>query len=625
MKTSENNLKSRYNELSDATFAKFCSLQIEENKLQEMLLHAVNLGSVESVKRILDKGLNPNFRDKNGMTALTFAIGSKNFHLVAEMMNLSLIDGSERSRPIRSYTLDVNQKSIPNPQLSGLMSTIFAAGFSYAGFKTQNYFSDDTDYYVMLVKMFLIKGKADANILDNTTRSALHYAIELDFPYISELLLLYGADPMIPDSRSETPLDIATRKGLVESQKILEFFIDGNATPEYLIERKKTIEEIFERDLEKFRHNFDFSAESQKFFDFLTNYKLEPNHIFETFKKSEKSPKNAKTKNEDNKAEHTAIDYRKIWREAMQNLQEEFLEGKTDLSSYSLGILEKFSKIGITMENGSSARGYSALHFAAFSGDSSLVEELMKNGFDVNIKTQDQASLSPLDLALKRGDRKILGKLLSDPNINFETLKDSLAQCAKQQKAGDLAKLILDHPNFVSGFKEMRKGQDALINSLIGDHKKFRKNKKIDEGFVKKLTEFREETKKSDSKNKKISKHKAKSDIFEISDEQIITQYHTEIIDEKTMNDGSQMDSELNPNAIIFMPKEFNSTLVKNSEKNHEEIDYDKDVPQFPYTDLLDIELQEKEEEIPSNNNIFTNSAISLLSLGKVLNQSQIL
>ncbi|KAL8187092.1 UNVERIFIED_CONTAM: Ankyrin repeat domain-containing protein 22 [Gekko kuhli] len=72
-----------------------------------------------------------------------------------------------------------------------------------------------------LIKMLLRAG-ADVNAIDNSGRTALHYACEMKNQSIIPLLVEAGADLSIKDKDDETPLDIARRLKFIDIESILK-------------------------------------------------------------------------------------------------------------------------------------------------------------------------------------------------------------------------------------------------------------------------------------------------------------------------------------------------------------------------------------------------------------------
>lgn len=76
----------------------------------------------------------------------------------------------------------------------------------------------------------------------------------------------------------------------------------------------------------------------------------------------------------------------------------------------------KNKKIDLNLRD-KNARGALPIHYAAMHGDISLIKELVTHGSDINVKTLDEACLTPLSVTIMNGHQNTTKELLTWPDV----------------------------------------------------------------------------------------------------------------------------------------------------------------------------------------------------------------
>jgi len=152
--------------------------------LDSELLQAALIGDVEEVKKLLEKGANPNARDKYGRTPL---------HWTAARGRLSAVE----------FLLE--KGADPNAREQKGCTPLHWAAYNGR---------------LSVVKLLLEKG-ADLHAKDKYGRTPLHFAAEKGRLDVFILLLKRGADPNARDKYGRTPLHDAAYRGKLDVVKLL--------------------------------------------------------------------------------------------------------------------------------------------------------------------------------------------------------------------------------------------------------------------------------------------------------------------------------------------------------------------------------------------------------------------
>ncbi|WP_380701732.1 ankyrin repeat domain-containing protein [Salinithrix halophila] len=174
----------------------------------ELLFGYIEKEDVNSVKKLLEKGVNPNSQDKYGYTPLMVAT----YYNQPDIVRILMEKGSNlKTQNYNGITalMDASMKcriEIVNEMLK------------YADPKVVNIKSGEGYSALMAgarggctkVVEYLIKNGAEVNMQDSDGWTPLHEATSKGFVDIVSLLIRYGADLNIRDSEGYTPLGIAT-------------------------------------------------------------------------------------------------------------------------------------------------------------------------------------------------------------------------------------------------------------------------------------------------------------------------------------------------------------------------------------------------------------------------------
>jgi uncharacterized protein len=189
---------------------------MENNIIHDRLCHAVLQSDITEIRRLIEKGANPNVRTHCGFLPLTLALKIKSKNAVATLLSLGvdvdLSDEVEGSSILMSAFFDATDFGEPDKlQLlldagvpinrldkDGVTLLMHAAIFQAFG-----------------VELFLRRG-ADPNVRSRKGWTALMYAVETDATMVVEgstteivkLLMMHGADPGLKNPAGETAADI---------------------------------------------------------------------------------------------------------------------------------------------------------------------------------------------------------------------------------------------------------------------------------------------------------------------------------------------------------------------------------------------------------------------------------
>lgn len=153
-------------------------------ELERLLLVYSDSGNVNSVKYLLDHGVDPNAKSEQGVTALMYASQAGYYNIVELLLQ---------------YKADPN--IAPYDGNSALHAAVRSGNDSIAE--------------------LLIQYKANVNASNNQGLTPLHYSVWYGFPYLTDILLYYGAKIDVKDLYGYTPLLLSVYSGAYLSSKLL--------------------------------------------------------------------------------------------------------------------------------------------------------------------------------------------------------------------------------------------------------------------------------------------------------------------------------------------------------------------------------------------------------------------
>lgn len=181
----------------------------KDYKGRTALMLALKKGHTEIAKLLLEKSKNVDIQDKDGETALMYAITSD---------RLEYKNGRGPDPEVRFALIELLIEKSTNLNIqetedgkTALIKVIDA-----------DEFDDDYEHRFKIVKLLLKKG-IDLNIQDNKGRTALIIALKKKYVDIAKLLLPNGADPTIAEKKhGRTAWDYAKRRGYSEIVEMIE-------------------------------------------------------------------------------------------------------------------------------------------------------------------------------------------------------------------------------------------------------------------------------------------------------------------------------------------------------------------------------------------------------------------
>jgi len=146
------------------------------------------------IKRLLDKGANPNTIDEKGWRVLSQAANLPSTDVVQLLL-----------------TAGANVNATDKDGTTPLMHAACA----------DRRFKETVEAYRLRNLNVLLQNGADVNTKNNRGLSALHYAARLGVPSVNKLLLEAGANPTAKTNDGKTPADMAKEAGYDDVVAIL--------------------------------------------------------------------------------------------------------------------------------------------------------------------------------------------------------------------------------------------------------------------------------------------------------------------------------------------------------------------------------------------------------------------
>ena len=205
--------------------------QIEDKEIKPLeIFSAIENGNLEMVRKLLEKGADPNLQDSNGRTLLHTAVIEVQVDIVHELINkgaqVNTQDNSKQSPLLDAAELvdDVDdQKEVADLEI--IVKYLLKAGAnpnvkdSDSDNKTPLHFAAQCNNTSMVQD--LINHGAIIDAKDNDQHTPLHFTAIFDVVEAAKVILQNGANPNLTNSKGETPLHLAAIRGDVEVTRLL--------------------------------------------------------------------------------------------------------------------------------------------------------------------------------------------------------------------------------------------------------------------------------------------------------------------------------------------------------------------------------------------------------------------
>ena len=205
--------------------------QIEYNEIKPLeIFSAIENGNLEMVRKLLEKGADPNLQDPNGRTLLHTAVIEVQVDIVHELINkgaqVNTEDNCKQSPLLDAAELvdDVDdQKEVADLEI--IVKYLLKAGAnpnvkdSDSDNKTPLHFAAQCNNTSMVHD--LINHGAIIDAKDNDQHTPLHFTAIFDVVEAAKVILQNGANPNLTNSKGETPLHLAAIRGDVRLTRLL--------------------------------------------------------------------------------------------------------------------------------------------------------------------------------------------------------------------------------------------------------------------------------------------------------------------------------------------------------------------------------------------------------------------
>ena len=205
--------------------------QIEYNEIKPLeIFSAIENGNLEMVRKLLEKGADPNLQDPNGRTLLHTAVIEVQVDIVHELINKGAQVNTEdncKQSPLQDAAELVDdvddQKEVADLEI--IVKYLLKAGAnpnvkdSDSDNKTPLHFAAQCNNTSMVHD--LINHGAIIDAKDNDQHTPLHFTAIFDVVEAAKVILQNGANPNLTNSKGETPLHLAAIRGDVEVTRLL--------------------------------------------------------------------------------------------------------------------------------------------------------------------------------------------------------------------------------------------------------------------------------------------------------------------------------------------------------------------------------------------------------------------
>ena len=215
------------------------SLEIDDSNAKEIkpqdLFSAIQDGNLEMVRKLLEKGADPNLQDiSDGSTLLHYSVAAAKADIVQELITKGALVNAEdncKESPLHVATAILHEvddeKEVADLEL--IVKYLLKAGAnpnvksskSNTAFIGKTPLHSAAEYKNKSMVKDLINHGAIIDAKDNDQHTPLHFTAIFDVVEAAKVILQNGANPNLTNSKGETPLHLAAIRGDVEVTRLL--------------------------------------------------------------------------------------------------------------------------------------------------------------------------------------------------------------------------------------------------------------------------------------------------------------------------------------------------------------------------------------------------------------------
>ncbi len=166
---------------------------------------AAEKGNFEEVQKFIDQGIDVNLKNKNGYSALFFAVRGGHSEVVRMLIGVGAeIEDADLSTAILNDHFDIHEL------------LILKVGVDKADYKEETALFKVAAHGNVRMTLFLLKAGANIECINSRKETPLHHAVIQRHYEIVKILLEAGANVKAEDSSGSTPLDMVANEAIAD-------------------------------------------------------------------------------------------------------------------------------------------------------------------------------------------------------------------------------------------------------------------------------------------------------------------------------------------------------------------------------------------------------------------------